>query len=232
MKGLLRATMRSHNSDWLSCRPMDRAAFTGSPSYSRLRPCSYRAWPVSWMVAIRPSRMSASWYRDVMRTSVGWVPPVKGCTLTSIRPLAKSKPMSFAIFRLSSACFSTETFMPAMKEASGLEPLLSSSRSGTTPALSSANISSMRAEVMPGSNSSMSTSYGGREGSIMLAFVLEILTQRSRNGANLLKSEALRASTHACMALLSSSAISFARSLVIDDFLLKSRLASSMTAFS
>mmetsp|Transcript_24800 Transcript_24800/g.44174 ORF Transcript_24800/g.44174 Transcript_24800/m.44174 type:complete len:318 (+) Transcript_24800:3073-4026(+) len=168
--------------------------------------------------------MSSSLKRVVMRTSVGWEPPVKGCTLTSTRPLEMSKPSHWESSLLSSACFSTLTG-EERNETSGSVPERSSLSRGTIPAFSSSNISSIREEVMPGSNSSSSTSYAKREGSIMAAFCRDTATHCSRYGANLLKSDSLRASTHACIASVSSSAIRLARSFVTDAFRLKSRAA-------
>mmetsp|Transcript_9150 Transcript_9150/g.22049 ORF Transcript_9150/g.22049 Transcript_9150/m.22049 type:complete len:296 (-) Transcript_9150:366-1253(-) len=224
MHGSLRATIRSHSSDWLSWTPIERAALTGRPSYPRFRPCSYRACPVSWIVAIMPSRMSSSLYRDVIRTSVGWELLVKGCTLTSMRPLEKSKPISCDTLRLSSDCFSL-LMLAERKVLAGFLPLLSSSRRGIRPAFISANTSSMRAAVIPGSNSSSRTSYAGRLGSIIAAFRLERSTHCSRNGSNLLKSDSFLASTHACMAALSSSAACWASSFVTEAFRLYSLAA-------
>ena len=42
--------------------------------------------------------------RVVIRTSVGWAPPVKGCTETSSRPLSRLKPRATAILWQSAAC--------------------------------------------------------------------------------------------------------------------------------
>jgi hypothetical protein len=49
--------------------------------------CSYNACPTSCTVPATPCNQLSAEYRVVMRTSVGWGPPVKGCTETSSRPL-------------------------------------------------------------------------------------------------------------------------------------------------
>ena len=49
-KPRLRPTMFSHRRDWLSCTPADVPLASGVPSKSGLMPCSYMAWPASWMV--------------------------------------------------------------------------------------------------------------------------------------------------------------------------------------
>jgi hypothetical protein len=51
------------------------------------RTCSYNACPTSCTVPATPCSQLSEEYRVVIRTSVGWGPPVKGCTETSSRPL-------------------------------------------------------------------------------------------------------------------------------------------------
>mmetsp|Transcript_6496 Transcript_6496/g.16829 ORF Transcript_6496/g.16829 Transcript_6496/m.16829 type:complete len:231 (+) Transcript_6496:802-1494(+) len=197
MKGLSSATMRSHSSDWLSWMPIDMAALTGSPSYWRLRPCSYSAWPVSWIVPVRPSMTSFALNRVVMRTSVGWLPPVKGCTLTSRRPMFVLKPRSMATSLHRLACAST-SHSPCRKLRSGaVPPSFSSLMSGTRPLRTVAKMVSSRAAVMPFSKSSRHTSYAGRVGSMMAHFSRTSSTHSCSTGANLLKSSAWRAAIQA-----------------------------------
>ena len=56
----LREQTRTGRTTWAATRHKHpvvfgrRASFTGRPSYSRLRPCSYSAWPVSWIAPVRP----------------------------------------------------------------------------------------------------------------------------------------------------------------------------------
>mmetsp|Transcript_11842 Transcript_11842/g.21076 ORF Transcript_11842/g.21076 Transcript_11842/m.21076 type:complete len:251 (-) Transcript_11842:127-879(-) len=133
-----------------------------------------------------------------MRTSVGWVPPVKGCTDTSNRPHSKLKPMSTATSLHNLACVSTSKVPMQHSSLMVLHPFaLMAAISGFKPSRTSIKTSSSRADVMPFSYSSKSTSYAGMLGSMNAAFSRFRSTHRCRKGANLLKSLDLRASTHA-----------------------------------
>mmetsp|Transcript_62519 Transcript_62519/g.191233 ORF Transcript_62519/g.191233 Transcript_62519/m.191233 type:complete len:253 (+) Transcript_62519:358-1116(+) len=145
----LSPTMRSQSKDWLSWIAMPAAAFTGSPSYSKQRPCSYRACPVSWIAPVSPSMMSSALKRVVIRTSVGCAPPVNGWTLTSKRPRSKSKPNATETSLQSAACFSV-SYSPWSHEESGGVPFSRKSRNNPTmPILTASNISRIRAAVRP-----------------------------------------------------------------------------------
>jgi len=88
--------------------------------------------------------------RVVMRTSVGWAPPVKGWTLTSRRPFSRSKPSATATSLHNAACFSTLN-SPLSHELSGALPFSSMSLSkGTKPSFTSSKISVILAAVSAG----------------------------------------------------------------------------------
>mmetsp|Transcript_8164 Transcript_8164/g.19888 ORF Transcript_8164/g.19888 Transcript_8164/m.19888 type:complete len:292 (-) Transcript_8164:627-1502(-) len=168
-------TIRSQRSDWLSCTAMPSASLTGRSMCSFDRPCSYMAWPHSWIVPATPSIQFSSEYRVVMRTSVGWEPPVNGCTETSIRPSLKSNPIAPAIsLHIAACCEGTQSGPPrsgaltSLREGFALTLAATCLISGARSAFTLAKMSTRRASLMPGSNLSTAASYNALPGSVRL----------------------------------------------------------------
>mmetsp|Transcript_51314 Transcript_51314/g.121602 ORF Transcript_51314/g.121602 Transcript_51314/m.121602 type:complete len:288 (+) Transcript_51314:276-1139(+) len=167
-------TIRSQRSDWLSCTAMPSASLTGRSMCSFDRPCSYMAWPHSWIVPATPSIQFSSEYRVVMRTSVGWEPPVNGCTETSIRPSLKSNPIAPAISLHMAACCTGSQSGPPRRGAAtswrdGSAATLAAMflMRGAKSSLTALNISTSRGSFILGSNASMAASYRSMSGLVV-----------------------------------------------------------------
>src|SRR2546429_3028709 len=89
-KGLPRATAFSHSRDCDSCTPDDAPPHSGVRSSERETPCSYIAWPASWIEEYRHESPKVGPVRVVTRASPGPNVEQNGCAERSWRPRSKS----------------------------------------------------------------------------------------------------------------------------------------------